>query len=117
MGEAAWTSSGLEVLGEKDFSRARLNRPGTVIVCFGAEWCPITRRFMPKFIAERGKLDGTLAIADITDLNSTLWDTFQIRITPSIVVFQNGEVHRRVDGKRIIGITASALRQLESAQR
>lgn len=72
---------------------------------------------MPKFVAERGKMGGTLAIADITDLDSPLWDVFNVRITPSIIVFRDGEIQRRVDGKRFIGITTSALAQLESSLR
>lgn len=70
---------------------------------------------MPKFVAEREKLHGTLAIADITDNDDPLWDTFRVRITPSIVVFQDGRATTRVDGKRFIGITASALFRLENA--
>jgi len=85
------------------------------VVCFGATWCPPTRRFIPKLVAERGKLPGTLAIADITDLKDPLWDTFRIKITPSIVVFRDGVVQMRVDGKRIFGITGSALTRLEQA--
>lgn len=112
-----WTSTGLEILVDKDFSGTRLNRPGVYVVCFGATWCSITRRFMPKFIAERGRLPATLAVADITDYDSLLWDAFRIRITPSIIVFREGEVQFRVDGKRFIGITGGALAQLESSFR
>ncbi len=108
-----WAPLGIEVLRDGDFSGDHLNRPGTYVVCFGAEWCPITRRFMPKFVAARPRLPGTLAVADITEMNSPLWDTFRIRITPSIVVFRDGKEHERVDGKRVLGITSGAMAQLE----
>lgn len=117
MSHRSWSSTGLEILGEKDFSGTHLNRPGLFVVCFGATWCPPTRRFMPKFVAERGKMGGTLAIADITDLDSPLWDVFNVRITPSIIVFRDGEIQSRLDGKRFIGISTSALAQLESSLR
>lgn len=110
-----WNSTGLEVLRDADFQGDRLDRPGTFVVCFGAAWCPITRRFMPKFTAEREKIRGTLAIADITDTDDPLWDTFRIRITPSILVFQDGKLKTRIDGKRFIGITSSGLARLEEA--
>lgn len=116
MADHPWASSGLEILGEEDFSGTSLNRPGTYIVCFGAAWCPITRRFVPRFVRERGRLEGTLAIADITDRSSPLWETFCIRITPSIVVFRDGRETRRVDGKRFFGVTATALAKLESTR-
>ena len=112
-----WEPTGLSVLRGEDFSGVRLNRSGTFVVCFGAAWCPITRRFMPKFVAERERIRGTLAIADITDTNDPLWDTFRIRITPSILAFQDGEVRIRVDGRRFIGVTAAAMRRLEESLR
>lgn len=109
-----WKETGVEVLRADDFTGTRLNRSGTYIVCFAAAWCPATRRFMPTFLGERGRMGGTLAIADITDLDSPLWDRFRIRITPSILVFESGEVHGRLDGRRFFGISRSALRTLES---
>ncbi len=107
-----WAGTGLEILGEQDFTGTHLNRVGVRVVCFGAAWCPVTRRFIPRFVEARGKIGGTLAIADITELDSPLWDTFRIRITPSIIVFRDGEAHTRVDGRRFIGITRSALAKL-----
>jgi hypothetical protein len=113
MPDGSWNSTGLEILRPEDFSAAHLNRPGRYIVCFGATWCPITLRFMPKFVARRDRLRGTLAIADITDNSSPLWDVFRVRITPSILVFEDGEVASRVDGERIIGISGAALASLD----
>ena len=104
-----WASFGLPVLQTNDFPGGRLNRPGTFAVCFSAAWCPVTRRFMPKFVALNGKLPAILAIADITDKKDSLWDTFRIRITPSIIVFRDGDVQLRINGRRFFGITDSAL--------
>lgn len=117
MENRSWASTGLPVLGERDFSGTHLNRPGVFVVCFGAVWCPVTRRFMPKFVGERGRIEGTLAVADITETRSPLWDIFRIRITPSIIVFRDGEIQTRVDGRRFIGITGSALAKLETPYR
>lgn len=108
-----WATVGLEVLQSSDFHGGQLNRSGLYVVCYAAEWCPVTRRFMPRFSALRATVHATLAIADITDLESPLWDDFQIRITPSIIVFNDGKVLQRVDGKRFIGITAGRLSVLE----
>ena len=60
-------------------------------------------------------MHGTLAIADITDLNDALWDVFHIKITPSIVVFRDGAVWTRTDGMRFLGITHSALTKLQES--
>jgi len=101
--EATWQYTGLEILHEGDFSGERLRREGVYVVCFGALWCPITRRFIPKFVRARERIPGTCAVADVTDRGSPLWDTFRIRITPSIIVFRDGAVDRRVDGRRFFG--------------
>jgi Thioredoxin len=114
-GASPWATTGLEVLHRTDFSDSRLNRPETYVVCFGAAWCPITRRFMPNFLALKDRIPATLAIADITDLQEPLWDDFRIRITPSIIVFRDGEILLRLDGRRFFGITKSELAKLQRA--
>ncbi len=108
----SWESTGLEVLRTTDFDGTRLKRPGWYAVCFGATWCPPTRSFMPKFVARDGHLPAKLAIADITDLNDPLWDTFRIRITPTMMVFREGTPVGRVDGRRFIGLRNSDLERL-----
>jgi thioredoxin-like negative regulator of GroEL len=110
-----WASTGLEILSATDFSAGRLRRTGTYVVCFGAGWCHPTRQFMPKFVALKGGLPASLAIADITELESPLWDDFQIRITPSIIVFRDGAIVSRLDGRRFVGITQSALAKLQDS--
>lgn len=113
----AWASTGLEVLGPKDFSPEALDRPGLYVVCFAAEWCPVTRRFMPRYLRLQVPSTARLAIADITDLDSPLWDAFHIRITPSIIVFRDGKPEGRVDGRRFFGIGQGDLQRLEDTLR
>lgn len=105
-----WTNSGLEVLGPNDFESGRLRRPGRYAVCFGAAWCPFCRAFVETFRSMPTREDTHRAIADITDLKSPLWDSFHIRITPSVVCFENGAQVLRLDGRRFRGIRG---RQLE----
>jgi thiol-disulfide isomerase/thioredoxin len=108
----SWEGAGLEVLRTSDFDVTRLRREGTYVVCFGATWCPPTRQFVPKFVARNGRLPAKLAIADITDRDDPLWDTFRIKITPTIVVFRNGTVADRLDGRRFVGLRDSDLDRL-----
>jgi Thioredoxin len=113
MPESLWSSTGLEVLRTPDFTEGRLDRPGTYVVCFGAEWCGPTRRFVPEFLALHGSVAATLAIADITDRNDPLWDRFEIRISPSVLVFRDGSLVRRLDGRRMFGLGAADLALLK----
>jgi hypothetical protein len=117
MAGSPWDATGVEVLGANDFRDGRLERPGTYVVCFGAAWCPVTRRFVPKFVARKDSVGATLAIADITDNSSPLWDRFRIRITPTIVVFRDGAEASRLDGRRLIGITEARWTELATSMR
>ena len=108
----SWGGLGVEVLRATDFDGTRLRRDGLYAVCFGATWCPPTRGFVPKFVARTGQVPATLAIADITDLHEPLWDTFDVKITPTLVVFQNGQTVGRFDGRRFVGLREKELDQL-----
>jgi Thioredoxin len=110
--ERSWEGVGLEVLRISDFESTRLKRPGTYAVCFGATWCRPTRRFVPKFVAQSGRLPAKLAVADITDLHDPLWDSFQIKITPTIIVFRAGSPVGRFDGRRFFGLGDSDLERM-----
>jgi hypothetical protein len=113
----SWESTGLEILRTADFDGLRLKRPGVYAVCFGATWCPPTRAFVPKFVARKGTVPATLAMADITEWEDPLWDSFQIKITPTMAVFREGELVARFDGRRMIGLRESDLDKLATAVR
>jgi hypothetical protein len=108
----SWESTGLELLKEADFDGTRLKREGRYAVCFAATWCPPTRHFVPMFVGRNGTLPVHFAIADITDLEDPLWDTFRIKITPTMAVFREGKLTSRFDGRRFIGLRKGDLDRL-----
>jgi thioredoxin-like negative regulator of GroEL len=110
----SWEGLGVEVLHTSDFVGTQLKREGTYAVCFGATWCPPTRAFVPKFVARAGRLPATLAIADITDWDDPLWDSFRIKISPTMVAFQDGGPVGRFDGRRMLGLGESHLDELSA---
>jgi thioredoxin-like negative regulator of GroEL len=112
MADRGWESTGLEVLRANDFEATHLKRGGIYAVCFGATWCRPTRSFVHKFVARNGRLSAKLGIADITDWNDPLWDSFDIKITPTMVVFRDGTPLDRFDGRRFIGLRDSDLDRL-----
>lgn len=117
MAEQGWESTGLEVLHTGDFDGRTLKRPGLYAVCFAATWCPPTRRFVPTFVERSRRVPVRFAMADITDMDEPLWDTFAIEITPTMALFQDGRLTHRFDGRRVIGLRAKDLDALESAVR
>jgi|HubBroStandDraft_1064217.scaffolds.fasta_scaffold29795_4 thioredoxin family protein len=107
-----WEGLGLEVLRTPDFEGQKLRRLGTYAVCFAASWCHPTRQFVPKFAARKGTLPMTMAIADITSIDDPLWDRFQIKITPTVVVFRDGAGVGRMDGRWVMGLRSADLDRL-----
>jgi hypothetical protein len=53
-------------------------------------------------------------MADITEWGDPLWDSFHIKITPTIVIFRDGAQVGRLDGHRFVGIRDSELDQLSA---
>jgi hypothetical protein len=51
-------------------------------------------------------------MADITSLDDPLWDSFPIRITPTMAVFQDGTLVGRFNGRRLLGLRNSDLDRL-----
>jgi thioredoxin 1 len=99
-------------IGPSDFSGKHLNKSGTLAVLFAAEWCPFCRRFSPVFnsaLREKG-LPG--ALADLTDLENPLWETFDVQVVPTVMVFKDGELVHRRDGVLGQGLSESAMNEV-----
>jgi len=85
-------------LRPSDFEGRTLRKTGIVVALFTAQWCPYCRSFAPTFeSAELGR-DITKAIVDLTDLENPLWETFEIEVVPTILVFNDGSSTIRYDG-------------------
>ncbi len=76
----------------------RLARSGTWLVAFLADWCPFSREFAPRFV-ELAASGLSIARADLTSMSSPLWDEFSIDVVPSVLVFRDGRVLHRADGR------------------
>lgn len=74
---------------------------GTVVVEFGAGWCPPCRVLMPWLTraAEALKDKATFATVDADD-NEPLLVRYRIMALPTIVVFTDGQPHQVLRGLR-----------------
>jgi thioredoxin 1 len=99
-------------LGSADFDGKRLRETGTLAVLFAADWCPFCRRFAPIFESalKAKKLSGLLA--DLTDLDNPLWETFDIQVVPTVMVFRDGEVLYRKDGVLGEGLPSDVMNEV-----
>ncbi len=105
----------MEKWGAEAFRGDRLGRPGDWGVCFLADWCPFCRAYAPLFQRLDGVAPFPLAVADVTDLESPLWDTFHIDVIPTLVAFRDGKAIWRKDGVPMVGLNAGDLDELRKA--
>ncbi|MGD0249871.1 MAG: thioredoxin domain-containing protein [Thermoplasmata archaeon] len=90
------TADRLERLDTGSFAGGKLSRGGTWGVAFLAEWCPFCRDFAPRFANLAN--EASVAVGDLTDLESPLWEEFDVEVVPTVVVFREGEPVLRRDG-------------------
>ena len=98
-------------LGPPDFERQRLKQDGTVAVLFLASWCPFCRQFRPTFEAAAKSSNTPWAWVDVSEDDNIFWETFDLDVVPTVVVFKNGEVVFRRDGERGRGLSQNVIRE------
>lgn len=104
----------MEKIGAEAFEGGRLGRPGTWAIAFLADWCPFCRSFEPAFEGLKGNRRFELAIADVTDESSPLWERFGIDVVPTILAFRDGAVIFRRDGRLGRGLGSADLKDLKT---
>ncbi len=97
------------------FRGTELKRPGRWGVAFLADWCPFCRAFRPRFEDLEGKVEASLALADVTPEDSPLWDSFSIEVVPTVALFEDGKLVWRRDGKPMVGLGPEDLEDLRRA--
>ena len=80
------------------------------IVFFSADWCPYCMSFFNNW-KEYGEIESAF-VADITDVNSELWDSFGVDVVPMMAIFKNGKLEKRWNGALGRGLT---INQIEDA--
>lgn len=70
-----------------------------------ATWCPFCMRFLPVF-EKTAKDDPRFLIVE--DNEEEVADIYDIEIIPTVLVFRDGEVVRRLDGIAGLGLSESA---------
>ena len=76
-----------------------------VLVLFYASWCPFCRSFLSVFDRHAAKKGGNLAIrVKVDDYDNPLWDEYRIEAVPTVILFEDGEVCIRLDGRLGLGL-------------
>ena len=83
---------------------------GRTLVLCRATWCPFCRAFEPVFRRRTGSL-ADLAVAELVldDEHSPLWSALNLAVVPSVLLFENGKITRRLDGRLGVGLADGPL--------
>lgn len=107
----------MERLGPEAFEENRLRRAGTWAVAFLADWCPYCRAFAPEFEALQGSGPFEVAVADLTEEESPLWEDFRVEVVPTVIAFRDGRAIFRRNGILGQGLSTADLTALRGALR
>lgn len=84
---------------------------GIVFVLFYASWCPFSRSFLPifeKYAQENPQ--GCLRVK--TDDKAKLCKKYSVTVVPTVLIFEKGEVTKRLDGIPGAGLNEKQLKRL-----
>ena len=92
-------------LGKAEFEKI-VSEPGPHLIVFSAKWCGFCSRFLEQAKSlENPKVE--ISLIDTDEPDESLWDDFSIRIVPTIIVFKDGKIIFRRDGKSGAGLKMS----------
>jgi len=98
---------------ENHFDNTKIkDSEGKLVVIFSADWCPYCVSFFNNW-REYSKV-GKTNIADITNVDSALWDSFDINVVPTMAIFKDGKLMKRWDGIIGQGLTINQIEDLNS---
>ena len=87
-----------------------LGKNKRVLALFYSSWCPYCIRFLPIFkkkISASAKTSVVEVLLD--DDDNPLWDEYSIEAVPTIILFEDGEVCSRLDGRLGLGLSERQL--------
>ena len=88
----------LSNVNEETFDEEVLQSSQPVLVHFWAPWCGLCRVMSPMLEQLQTTLDKPIKLVSINaDNNFKLANTYRLRTLPTLLVFQNGNVQKRLD--------------------
>jgi thioredoxin 1 len=108
---------GSETIPQSRFTKeGRLDEGGTIAVLFYADWCGYCSAFIPEYQEfATGHAGPRWTYADVSEDDDHRWDTFRIRVVPSVVLFRDGAEIARRDGRRGYGLDRVDLEKIAEA--
>ena len=101
----------IEVSNKRDLE-SQLKGSKRVLALFYSSWCPYCRRFLPVFdknVSSRG-VNLVLRVR-VDDYDNPLWDDYSIGAVPTVLLFEEGKVCRRLDGRYGLGLSETLFKE------
>ena len=77
-----------------------LKKSKNVLAIFYSSWCPYCMRFVPTFDKKAPSLGVKNVIhVLLDDYDNSLWDDYDVPAVPTIILFEEGKVCKRLDGQ------------------
>ncbi len=94
--------------------KALLSGDRKTAVLFIMSTCPFCRRFRPIFeaFAEKRAEDFDSVIVVLDDQNNPLWEEYGIEVVPTVLIFKEGRIASRLDGRPGEGLSSRDLESL-----
>jgi thioredoxin-like negative regulator of GroEL len=90
----------------------RLRENDRILALFCASWCPFCQSFFPVF--EERVVSGDFGVVlrvYLDDYDNQLWTDYSIESVPTVILFEQGTVSRRLDGEMGEGLSQKQLRE------
>jgi thioredoxin 1 len=88
----------IEVSNKSDLE-SQLKKSKRVLALFYASWCPFCKRFLPAFDKNYSQYGFNLTLrVKVDDDDNPLWEEYSIEAVPTVILFEEGKVCRRLDG-------------------
>lgn len=95
----------IEVSCKRDLE-THLRKNRKILALFYSSWCPYCRRFLPVFLNITSKQGvGVLLRVKVDDYDNPLWEEYSVEAVPTVILFEQGEVRRRLDGRGGYGLS------------
>ena len=97
--------------GTQKSSEEKIKSKEKATVLFYATWCPFSQHFLPIF-QEYSKNNPDECIEVIADEEPKLCEEYSIEYYPTVILFRNGKVQKRLDSEPHVYLTKDQLRKL-----
>ena len=94
---------------------AEIKNRDKALVLFYATWCPFSQRFLPVF-EEYSKNNPKECLGVIVDDEPDVCEEFAIEYYPTVILFKEGKVHKRLDSQPGVGLNKKQLKEFTEKQ-